>query len=56
MPGECAPGRSLSVGDQRPKHFDLELHSGQFYDVVSPDCVLTYQCLASISGKLQIAQ
>ena len=56
MPGECAPARSLSVGDQTPKHFDLELHSGLFYECGSPDYVCTYQCLASISGKLAIAR
>ena len=56
MPGRCARARSLSVGDQRPKHFDLELHSGLFYECGSPDCVWTYQFLASISGKLDIAR
>ena len=25
-----------------------------FYECGSPDCVLTYQCLARISGKLDI--
>ena len=35
-------------------NFDLELHSGLFYECGSPDSVWTYQCLASISGKLDI--
>ena len=56
MPGRCARARSLSVGDQKLFNFDLELHSGLFYQCGSPDCVWTYQCLASISGKLDIAR
>ena len=56
MPGRCAPARSLSVVDQKLFNFDLEFHSGLFYECGSPDCVLTYQCLASISGKLDIAR
>ena len=46
----------MSVDDQRPKHFDLELHSGLFYECGSPDYVLTCQCLPSISGNLDIAR
>ena len=46
MPWRCARARSLSVCDQ--KLFNLELHSGLFYECGSLDCVLTYQCLASI--------
>ena len=56
MPGRSAPARSLSVGDQRPKHFDLELHSGLFYEYGSPNSVWICQSLASISGKLDIAR
>ena len=56
MPGRCGQARSLSVDDQTPKHFDLELHSGLFYECACPDCVCTYQCLASISGKLDITR
>ena len=56
MHGRCARARSLSVCDQKLFNFDLELHSGLFYECGSPDCVLTYQCLASISGKLDIAR
>ena len=56
MHGRCAQARSLSVCDQKLFDFDLELHSGLFYECGSPDCVLTYQCLASISGKLDIAR
>ena len=37
-------------------NFDLELHSGLFYECGSPDRVWTYQLLASISGKLDIAR
>ena len=37
-------------------NFDLELHSGLCYDCGSPNSVWTYQCLASISGKLDIAR
>ena len=36
-------------------NFDLELHSGLFYECGSPDSLWTYQLLASISGKLDIA-
>ena len=54
MPGRCAPARSLSVDDQTLFNFDLELHSGLFYECGSPDIVWTYQCLARISGKLDI--
>ena len=56
MPGRCAQSRSLSVDDQKLFNFDLELHSGLFYECGSPDCVLTYQCLASISGELDIGR
>ena len=56
MPGECAPARSLCVGDQKLFNFDLELHSGLFYVCGSPDSVWTCQCLASISSKLDIAR
>ena len=56
MHGLCAPARSLSVCDQTLFNFDLELHSGLFYECGSPHCVFTYQCLASISGKLDIAR
>ena len=38
------------------QHFDLELHSGLFYECVSPDSIWTYQFLTSISGKLDIAR
>ena len=55
MHGRCAPARSLTVCDQKLFDFDLELYSGLFYECGSPDCVLTYQCLASISGKLKMA-
>ena len=37
-------------------NFDLVLHSGLFYECGSPDRVWTYQLLASISGKLDIAR
>ena len=37
-------------------NFDLELHSGLFYECGSPDSVWTYQYLASILGKLDIAR
>ena len=56
MPGRCAPARSLSVVDKQLFNFDLELHSGLFYECGSPDCVWNYQFLASISGKLDIAR
>ena len=56
MPGGCAPARSLSVVDKKLFNFDLELHSGLFYEFGSPDCVWTYQSLASITGKLDIAR
>ena len=56
MLGRCAQARSLSVCDQKLFNFDLELHSGLFYECGSPDCVLTCQCLASISGKLDIGR
>ena len=52
MAGRCAQARSLSVCDQKLFNFDLELHSGLFYECGSPNSVWTYQCLASISGKL----
>ena len=42
--------------DQKNWNFDLEFHSGLFYECGSPDCVCTYQLLASISGKLDIAR
>ena len=51
MPGRCAPA-ALSVDDQTLFNFDLELHSGLFYECGSPDIVWTYQCQARISGKL----
>ena len=41
--------------DQTFFNFDLELHSGLFYEFGSPDSVWTYQVLASILGKLDIA-
>ena len=50
--GDWARARSLSVGDQKRFNFDLELLSALFYECGSPDCVWTYQFLASISGKL----
>ena len=56
MPGRCARARSLSVGDQKRFNFDLELLSALFYECGSPDCVWTYQFLANISGKLDIAR
>ena len=56
MLGRCARARSLSVGDQKLFNFDLELHSGLFYECGSPDSVWTYLFLASISGKLDIAR
>ena len=56
MPGRCTRARSLSVGVQTLFNFDLELHSGLFYECGSPDCVWTCQCLTSISGKLDIAR
>ena len=56
MLGQCSPARSLSVGDQKHFNFDLELHSGLFYECGSPDCVWSYQCLSSISGNLDIAR
>ena len=37
-------------------NFDLKLHSALFYECGSPDSVWTYQCLASISCKLDIAR
>ena len=55
MPGRCARARSLSVDDQKLFNFDLKVHSGLFYECGSPNSVWTYQCLASISGKLDIA-
>ena len=48
--------RSLCVGDQKLFNFALELHGGLFYECACPDCVCTYQCLASISGKLDITR
>ena len=48
--------RSLCVGDQKLFNFALELHSALFYECGSPDSVWTYQCLPSISGKLDIAR
>ena len=42
--------------DQNILNFDLELHSGLFYECGSPDRVWTSQFLASISGKLDIAR
>ena len=54
MPGRCARARSLSVGVQTLFNFDLELHSGLFYECGSPHCVWTYQFQASISNKLDI--
>ena len=42
--------------EQKSLNYDLELHSGLFYECSSPDSVWTYQCLASISGKLDIAR
>ena len=48
MHGRCAPARSLSVCDQKLFDFDLEFHSGLFYECGSPDCVWNYQCLASM--------
>ena len=56
MHGRCAPARSLSVCDQKLFNFDLELHSGLFYECGSPHCVWTYQFQASISGKLDIGR
>ena len=56
IPGRCAPARSFSFDDQKLFNFDLKLHSGLFYECGSPDSVWTYQCLASISGKLDIAR
>ena len=56
MPGRCAWARSLSVGVQTLFNFDLQLHSGLFYECGSPDSVWTYQFLTSISGKLDIAR
>ena len=55
MPGRCARARSLTLVT---KHFQfyLKLHIGLFYECDSPDSVWTYQCLASISGKLGIAR
>ena len=42
--------------EQKSLNFDLELHSGLFYECSSPDSVWTYQFLASVSGKLDIAR
>ena len=56
MAGRCAQARSLSVCDQKLFNFDLELHSGLFYEYGSPNSVWTYHCQASISGKLDIAR
>ena len=47
---------ALLTKDPTFLNFDLELHSGLFYYCCSPDCVWTDQCLASISGKLDITQ
>ena len=46
----------MHVGDLKLFNFDLELQSGQFCECGSPDSVWTYQSLASISGKLDIAR
>ena len=37
-------------------NFDLEFHSGLFYEFGSPDSVWTCRFLTSISGKLDIAR
>ena len=52
MPGRCASARSLSIVDKTLFNFDLEFHSGLFYECGSPDCVWTYQCLASIARQM----
>ena len=56
MPGRCARARALIVVGKTLFNFDLELHSGLFYECGSPDSVWTYQFLASVSGKLDIAR
>ena len=56
MPGRCARARALIVVGKTLFNFDLELHSGLFDECGSPDSVWNYQCLASISGKLDIAR
>ena len=38
------------------KDQNILLHSGLFYEYGSPNSVWTCQCLASISGKLDIAR
>ena len=47
---------ALVTKDLKILNFDLELHSGLFYECGSPDRVWNYQVLASISGKLDIAR
>ena len=42
--------------DQKLFSFELEIHSGLVYECVNPDRVWTNQCMASISGKLDIAR
>ena len=49
-------GKIIERCDLKLFNFDLELHSGLFYERGSPNSVSTYQCLASISGKLDIAR
>ena len=59
MPWRCARARSLSIGHENTFqffNFDLELRSGMFYECGSPNSIWTYRCLASISGKLDIAR
>ena len=46
----------MSVDDQKLFNFDLELHSGLFYECSSPDSVWSFQCLASMSGKIDVAR
>ena len=46
----------LLTKNQTLSNCDLQLHSVLFYERASPHSVWTYQCLASISGKLDIAR
>ena len=40
----------MYVGDLKLFNFDLELHTGLFYECGSPDIVWTYQCLVKMDA------
>ena len=46
----------MSVDDQKLFNFDLEFHSGMFYECGNPDSVRSFQCLTSMSGKIDVAR